>query len=1013
MSIWKRLLAPPVFEDAGRTRVASLLNAILLTILALAALYVIVTPFVTSDPGRSLLTAGIATILILVALFLMRRGYVRFVRLLLPSALWMAVTCLALLSGGVSSPGIASAYIVTILIAGLLLGRRVGIALGGLTILVEVGLLYVQGRDILRLPPISYTLVSGWALDIVAIVVAVILLHLATRSLNDALERVRRNARNLSETNEVLQCEIAERRLVEEALQESEDRYCQSVENSPNPIFSIDREGIIRTWNWACEEVFQYRAKEIIGQVYHKLLWNPDDRSATEAMLAQVWEGHSLSNQDMTYLSRDGTRRFTLSWLYPLRDSKGRVQGCVFANTDITERKWAEETLRQYIERLRTLHAIDGAILAAWSAEGIARAALRHIRRLVPCQRASVVMFDREGQEATVLAVHANGETRVGGGTRLSLDASTMEKLRQGRIHVVEDILALPHTAPVTQVLLAEGLRAYITMPLIAQGELIGILNIGKGDPGAFSAEQVDITREIANQVAVALYQVRLRSALEAEERRLEALVEHLPEGVVLLDGERRILLSNRAAQTYLPVLTDAATGDTLTCLGDSPVEELLQPSPDGPWHELKIAGPPGRVFNIAAQPIVWEAEEEGWVLMIRDVTEERESQQRIQQQERLAAVGQLAAGIAHDFNNIMATIILYTQLLMRMPDLPARGQEHLRMISQQAKQATRLIGQILDFSRRSMLERHPVDLAPLFRELTTLLEHTLPDNIQVRFDCEPGEHMVNADPTRIQQVIMNLALNARDAMPEGGRLYIELKRVLVRPDEAPPLPEMRPGEWIGVKVADTGTGIPPDVLPHIYEPFFTTKPPGSGSGLGLAQVYGIVTQHQGHIGMETQVGRGTAFSFYLPALLTSSLELPTPEVEALAEGQGETILIVEDDAVTRAALCETLETLNYRVLAAADGQEALAVFAQHAGEIALVVSDLVMPKLGGKELISELRKMNPHLKALAITGYTLVEDVQELREQGGVLEIIQKPFDVGALAEIIRRALDTGLKAA
>jgi len=676
-------------------------------------------------------------------------------------------------------------------------------------------------------------------------------------------------------------------------------------------------------------------------------------------------------------------------------------------------RKRAEKALQQYAERLRTLRAIDGAILAAWSPEEVAQTALRHIRQLVPCQQANVMMFDREGQEATVLTAHTNGKTRVGTGARLPLEKiGLLEELRQGKVHVEEDVLALAQPSPMTQALQAEGLRSHLAVPLIVRGELIGVLALGAESPGAFAPDHVDIAREVADQIAVGLHQARLRAALEAEEQRLETLVKHLPEGVLLLDGERRILLANPVVESYLLVLTGAAgpsvsrVGNVLTYLADWPLEELVQSTPEGLWRELEVAGPPQRLFGVAAKPVRTETQIEGWVLLIWDVTHEREVERRTQQQERLAAVGQLAGGIAHDFNNLLTTIMLYAQMLLRKPHLPPDMAPSLETIINESRGATQLVQRILDFSRRSIMDTRPVDLISFTEGTVDILRRTLPENIRLFIEMRTGEYIVNADPTRIQQVLMNLAVNARDAMPEGGELRIGLSRVKVRPGEEPPVAEMPAGEWVCLAISDTGTGMSPEVVSHLYEPFFTTKPVGKGTGLGLAQVYGIVQQHDGHIGVETQVGRGTTFRIYLPAQRVVEAEEGLQE-EALAtpEGEGETILLVEDEEKVREGGQKILESLGYRVLTAADGREALEVYG---AEVDLVITDMVMPEMGGRELVRQLRKANPHLKALAITGYALPEDVQELREEG-ILDIVQKPFEVSTLAEVIRRVLDAG----
>jgi CheY-like chemotaxis protein len=367
--------------------------------------------------------------------------------------------------------------------------------------------------------------------------------------------------------------------------------------------------------------------------------------------------------------------------------------------------------------------------------------------------------------------------------------------------------------------------------------------------------------------------------------------------------------------------------------------------------------------------------------------------------------VGQLAAGIAHDFNNIMATIILYIRLLQQAEGLRDRDRERLATINQQAWHATRMIEQILDFSRRTILERRPIDLLPLLKEQIKLLKHTLPEHIQIDLDYEQDEYTIRADPTRMQQVLTNLAVNARDAMPEGGHLYIALERLVVEGDLASPLPEMDPGDWIRVMVSDTGTGIPVDVLPHIFEPFFTTKAPGEGSGLGLAQVHGIVGLHGGHIDVDTHVGQGTTFMIYLPALKVRLAAVSFPDIATMPHGQGQVILIVEDSDEVRDALQASLEELNYQVLAVPNGQEALSLMEERGPHVDLVLSDVVMPVMGGIALFHALRKKGWYMPVILLTGHAMDEELEALCEKG-LASWLAKPPKFERLAQEITRAL-------
>ena len=527
-------------------------------------------------------------------------------------------------------------------------------------------------------------------------------------------------------------------------------------------------------------------------------------------------------------------------------------------------------------------------------------------------------------------------------------------------------------------------------------------------------------SRDISERRRAEEERARLLAQIQEQAQRVQQIVDTVPEGVLLLNADEQVILANPVADKDLLVLADARVGDTLTHLGDHPLAELLTSPPKGLWHEVATDG---RRFEVIARPLETGPTPGGWVLVVRDVTREREMQRYSQQQERLATVGQLAAGIAHDFNNIMATIILYTHTLSRrIPALSPGNRERLATIKQQAMHATNLIQQILDFSRRAMLKRQPLNLAPLLKEQVKMLARTLPESIEIDLayapalsEAEgPGAFTVNADPTRMQQVVMNLAVNARDAMPEGGNLRFGLERIEIQPGESPPLPKMKAGAWVQGTVSDTGTGIPPDVLPHIFDPFFTTKGPGEGSGLGLAQVYGIVKQHEGEIDVQSQVGQGTTFTIYLPALPVHPPEATTLELSAPAQGQGETILVVEDDAAMREALVDSLELLNYRTLEAANGQEALAILERQAWkvsedfqslEVALVLSDVVMPRMGGIALLQALKQSGMTVPVVLLTGHPLDKELEELRAQG-MSGWLFKPPSLEQLAKVVARAL-------
>lgn len=514
----------------------------------------------------------------------------------------------------------------------------------------------------------------------------------------------------------------------------------------------------------------------------------------------------------------------------------------------------------------------------------------------------------------------------------------------------------------------------------------------------------VALVRDVSERKQAERERERLLAQVRAYAAQVEHIMNTVPEGLLLLDAEGRVRLANPAAADDLPEIALGGLNEPLQRLGNRPLAELLLKPVQGSWHEVQSGE---RFFEVAARPIGASQVPEGWVVVVRDATQERNIQRRVQQQERLAAVGQLAAGIAHDFNNIMAVILLYSEMILSMPNLEGPVRERLQTISQQAYRAADLIQQILDFSRRSILERTAMNIVPVFKEQVKLLRRTLPENVTLNFQCSSDIFTVLADPTRIQQTIMNLAVNARDAMPEGGRLAINLTRL--EEDEklyCVSCGELSGGDWLKIEFRDTGLGIPAHLLPRIFEPFFTTKSPGQGTGLGLSQVYGIVKQHEGHINVDTSQDQGACFTIYLPLIEEHTLRARTKSRPAFQRGAGETILVVEDDPITRQALLDSLSLLTYRTLPATNGKEALSILEEMSNEVSLILTDVVMPEMGGLALFEELQSRGYLQPVIMLTGHPMHQQLERLKERG-LFSWLQKPVSLERLAEEISQALN------
>lgn len=502
--------------------------------------------------------------------------------------------------------------------------------------------------------------------------------------------------------------------------------------------------------------------------------------------------------------------------------------------------------------------------------------------------------------------------------------------------------------------------------------------------------------------------------SLRKSEAKYRLLVENLNEGMWHIDKDSRTVFVNSRMAEMLGYSVDEMLGkhlfEFMDARGVEIAEHNLERRRQGirEQHEFEFVRKDGQRIHTALETsAILDASGNyaGALAGVMDITQRKQMEEQSWQQDRLSVVGQLAAGISHDFNNLLTGIIGYAELLQQtdMPREPA-----LTRIVEQGRRAATLTRQILDFSRQSRRDPHPLDLKTYMEESTDFIVRTVPENIQIRLDIAPGAYIIDADSTQLQQVVTNLAVNARDAMPQGGQMTFGLTQRSFAPGEDLPGPNLTPGEWIVLTVSDTGTGIPADVLSHIFEPFFTTKETGKGSGLGLAQVYGIVKQHQGEIVVDSQIGEGTTFSIYLPASPSQidAIRFRSAASEAPTFGQGESILLVEDNPSVRDFVRSALEKLGYRILTAEDGVEALDVYRDHAGQISLVLTDAMMPRMDGFALLRALRSEWPEIKVLIMSGYPEGDQLSP-EEKQNLVGWLEKPPSLKKLADMLRVALD------
>ncbi len=410
------------------------------------------------------------------------------------------------------------------------------------------------------------------------------------------------------------------------------------------------------------------------------------------------------------------------------------------------------------------------------------------------------------------------------------------------------------------------------------------------------------------------------------------------------------------------------------------------------------------RVFSwrATADPVTGEV-----YAVARDITEQRATEAQLRHAQKMEAVGQLAGGIAHDFNNLMQAVLANVELALLDGSASPRVSDHLHEIAGAGRRAADLTKQLLAFSRRQPLHPVRIDLNDLLQSLMSLLRRLLPENITIDLRAGRSLASVNADPTQLEQVIINLCVNARDAMEGGGKLTIETENAVLDEQDCERHPWARRGRFVLLRVTDTGAGMTAEVLERIFDPFFTTKGHQRGTGLGLATVYGILEQHGGLVHADSEVGLGTAFKVYLPAddrpAITTDAGAPSAATRPHPYGR-ETILIAEDEELVRRPVVRVLEGAGYRTLAASNGLEAIRLLREHEHAVALVILDVVMPELGGPDAWERLRAIRPDLRVIFTSGYA--DDRYRSRLPPDA-ELLQKPFHTEELLRRIRRKLD------
>jgi PAS domain S-box-containing protein len=901
-----------------------------------------------------------------------------------------------------------------------------------------------------------------------------------------------------------------------------------ALQTAGAPIFFSDFEGKIRLWNDASELFFGWTRTEMVGSSLHRLFPAPPE--VVDNMARTVRNGGTVSRETRlcTNTGDEVDCRVTLS---RVAGEGGVPAGMVVTVQGTGERKGLEKELQQVITRLRTIERVTRVIASDWDIGKVYAWIAEQMKKLIDFDRTSVAVFE-EGKDPVLIHAYSKGPTDFGTGSRFPLDRSAPGWVLFHRMPRVDaDLETSPDAFAENEVLVREGMRSRLVIPLFAGERIMGTLNFNSRRKGAYSLSTVEQLGSIPDQMAMAIGKYRMVTRLRASEEKYRLLFQLGPpaatagrngqfldvnDGCLRLYGYTReeflrlsvsdlapfpgkdihyeiVLRTGRPLGTEVvqkrkdgthflawlnafPVSGDLVLGQITDITRRKDAEEALRREKDFSsrilavanvlivvldregkillfnrkceevtgWRESEVLGRrlwdfllPERViapiresFSRLDEKDIFPFYENPWLLRdggernIRwnntvtrnergevvwvigtgtDITEQRLLEEQLRHIQKMDAVGTLAGGLAHDFNNIIQAIMGYTALLKaRIGDAEA---EEVDAIERAGLRASELTTQLLGFARGGKYEVRPVDLNQVVEKVVSMIRHTFDRSIEIRTDLADGLPAVEGDAGQLEQTVLNLCINARDAMPRGGILTLATHQGRISGEEGGAPEETPSGEYVLLSLSDTGIGIPPENIPRIFEPFFTTKEAGKGSGMGLAMAYGIVKNHGGYLDVRSALGKGSTFRMLLPA---SAKEIPPPPSVASEEpaaGGTETVLFVDDEESLRVLAVEMLGRLGYRVLTAGNGFEAVKIFQERREEIAAVILDMIMPGMGGEETFDRLKEIDPAARVLLSSGYA-VEGRPQTLLSAGASGFLQKPYRVGTLAAALRRTI-------
>jgi PAS domain S-box-containing protein len=797
--------------------------------------------------------------------------------------------------------------------------------------------------------------------------------------------------------------DVTERKSAERAQRVAEERLRTLFENAIEGIFQTTAEGRYLSANPALARLFGYSSPAemmaSIENIGNQLYADPWRREEFKRIME---EQDHVEGFEYELIRRDGKRVWINENAHAVRDEQDKLLYYEGTVEDITERKRAEAERQASMEIIRSVNMTDNLDDLLHGIHIALKKVLYAENCFVALHEPATDMFhfpfladqfdtapppQKVGQSCTAYVFRT--------GKAMLIPQQVFDRLvEQGKVELV-----------------GTPSPSWLGVPLRSPSATIGVLVVQHyQDPGAYTQRDLEFLSSVGGQIALAIERKRHEVALRESEARLRVLIEQLPAILWTIDKNLRFTSAMGAGLTRVGLHANEIVGKTLAEFFETSDANFLPITS----HRRAVMGEPTTFhmewrngsYTCHVEPLRNENGRcEGAICMALDVSDRKKLEEQLRQAQKMEAVGRLAGGIAHDFNNLLMVIQGHAELLtdrMKPGESLRRNAEQIQEASQRATSLTR---QLLAFSRKQMLAPVVLNVQAVVSDMGKILRRLIGEDVELVTVNAPDLKRVKADRSQIEQVIMNLAVNARDAMPRGGKLTIETTNVEFDDSYSRAPVVLMPGRYVMLAVTDNGCGMDADTQAHIFEPFYTTKEKGKGTGLGLATVYGIVKQSGGYVWVYSEIGRGTTFKIYLPSVEEEVAPREIRQAVASLPRGTETVLLVEDEEGVRELAKEYLESCGYKVLVAQNGQAAIDLVSKHSGPIDLIMTDIVMPGLSGSDLAKKVQSLRPDIRVVYMSGYTDQAIIHHGILSSDVL-LLQKPFTMSTLAHKLREAL-------